>query len=160
MVSIRRERIGMTGCPKPNLGYEDAPAAIRFLVETLGFVVSAVYEGSHGSIAHAELTWPAGGGVALHTGARGNSIAGIVAGSGRGDAYPAFSIHIDIADPDALHSRVRKRGAVIVHPLSDSPHGTRGFVVKDPEGLYWSFGTPLPRQARSGNEWGAAPEAG
>lgn len=150
----------MSGCPKPNLSYADAPAAIRFLVDALGFVASAVYEGPHGSIAHAELTWPTGGGVALHTGSRENSIAGLLAGSERSDAYPAFSIHIDIADPDALYSRVKERGAAIVHPLSDSPHGTRGFVVKDPEGLYWSFGTPLPGQVRSGDEWAAASEAG
>lgn len=48
---------------KPDLGYEDAPAAIRFLVETLGFTVSVVYEGPDGSVAYAELTWPTGGGV-------------------------------------------------------------------------------------------------
>lgn len=150
----------MSGCPKPNLGYEDAQAAIRFLVDTLGFVASAVYEGPQGSIAHAELTWSRGGGVAVHTSSRENSVAGLLADSERSAGYPAFSIHIDIADPDALYSRVKESGAAIVHPLADSPHGTRGFVVKDPEGLYWSFGTPLQRQVRSGDDWAAAPAAG
>lgn len=144
---------------KPNLGYEDAPAAIRFLVETLGFTVSVVYEGPDGSVAYAELTWPTGGGVTLFTSSRENSVAGILGRSPRADTYPPFSIHIDVADPDELYARVEQRGAVIVRPISSSPHGTRGFIVKDPEGMYWSVGTPLPRQTRTGNEWTAVPDA-
>jgi hypothetical protein len=30
----------------------------------------------------------------------------------------------------------------------ESPLGTRGFGVSDPEGMYWSFGTLLPRLIR------------
>lgn len=50
----------------PALIYTDAPAAIRFLVEAFGFVEELVVPGdADRDIAHAELRWPAGGGVML-----------------------------------------------------------------------------------------------
>ncbi|NIQ57360.1 MAG: glyoxalase, partial [Gammaproteobacteria bacterium] len=56
------------------------------------------------------------------------------------DGYPAFSIHVDTDDPDAVFAQAAAAGATIVREISDSPYGTRGFVARDPEGLYWSFG--------------------
>jgi uncharacterized glyoxalase superfamily protein PhnB len=51
----------------PNLGYGDAPAAIRFLVTAFGFEEVAVYPaGSADTIGHAMLRWPGGGFVTLH----------------------------------------------------------------------------------------------
>jgi hypothetical protein len=42
----------------PALRYKDAPAAIRFLVDGLGFEEVAVYPGeAEGTIAHAALAW-------------------------------------------------------------------------------------------------------
>ncbi len=42
----------------------DAPALIRFYVEVLGFVAVAVYaEGDQ--VAHAQLSWPEGGGIMM-----------------------------------------------------------------------------------------------
>jgi hypothetical protein len=41
-----------------------------------------------------------------------------------------------------------KAGAKVVREIRDSPVGTRGFVVSDPEGLFWSVGTPLPALVR------------
>jgi uncharacterized glyoxalase superfamily protein PhnB len=61
-----------------------------------------------------------------------------------------FSIHVDIDDPDTVFARAVAAGALIVRELSDSRHGTGGFVAQDTEGLYWSFGTPLPRLASDG----------
>lgn len=44
--------------------YKDGQAALKFLTEGLGFTLVAQYAGvAEGSIAHAELAWPAGGGV-------------------------------------------------------------------------------------------------
>lgn len=123
----------------PNLAYKDAKAAIQFLVDALGFEAVAVYErGSKGSFAHAELRWPGGGGVMIHT----------------TGAYPPYSIHVAISDPDALFERVVAAGANVVREVEDSPVGTRGFIVSDPEGLYWSFGTRLPALKRDeGGHW-------
>ncbi len=48
----------------PTLIYRDGQAALKFLTEGLGFTLVASYPGAaEGSIAHAELAWPAGGGV-------------------------------------------------------------------------------------------------
>jgi uncharacterized glyoxalase superfamily protein PhnB len=113
----------------PNLGYRDAKAAIHFLVNAVGFEAVAVHEREpKGNVAHAELRWPGGGGVMLHT----------------AGAYPHFSVHVGTSEPDALFARAVAAGANVVREVEDSPVGTRGFIVSDPEGLYWSFGTPLP----------------
>ena len=45
----------------------------------------------------------------------------------------------------------RAAGATVVRAVEDSPFGTRGFIVADPEGLYWSVGTLLPRLVRDRN---------
>jgi hypothetical protein len=49
--------------------------------------------------------------------------------------------------------RARARGALIVRGIEDSSHATRGFIAQDPEGLYWSFGTPLPGLVRGEHGW-------
>jgi uncharacterized glyoxalase superfamily protein PhnB len=117
----------------PNLAYRDAKAAIQFLVDALGFEAVAVYErDAKGGVAHAELRWPGGGGVMLHT----------------AGAYPHYSVHVGTSEPDALFARADAAGADVVREVEESPVGTRGFIVSDPEGVYWSFGTPLPALER------------
>jgi len=124
---------------RPNLEYRDAKAAIQFLVDALGFEAVAVYErDATGSVAHAELRWPGGGGAMLHT----------------AGAYPHYSVHVGTREPDALFARAAAAGANVVREVEDSPVGTRGFIVSDPEGLHWSFGTPLPALERAGRgDW-------
>jgi uncharacterized glyoxalase superfamily protein PhnB len=131
-----------------NLGYRDARAAIDFLVAAFGFEEVAVYEGEKaGTVGHAELRWPAGGGIMLHTTERG-SLTDLTRQATADAGYPAYSVHIATDEPDALFERAVAAGATVVREPTDSPLGTRGFVVSDPEGLYWSFGTPLPRLVR------------
>jgi uncharacterized glyoxalase superfamily protein PhnB len=131
----------------PNLGYSDANAAIRFLVDVLGFEVAVLYERDFdGSVAHAELRWPVGGGVMLHT-AENEPIASLSSRSPDG-SYPAYSVHVGTSEPDALFERAVAAGANVVREVEDSAVGTRGFIVSDDEGLYWSVGTPLPTLKR------------
>jgi uncharacterized glyoxalase superfamily protein PhnB len=119
----------------PCLNYRDARAAIEFLSEAFGFVVSLVVEGGPGRpVAHAELRWPEGGGVML--------------GSATDDGTPfsrlptgAGSIYVVTDDPDGLFERAKQRGAEVVQGLKDEEYGSRGFTVSDPEGNLWSFGT-------------------
>jgi uncharacterized glyoxalase superfamily protein PhnB len=133
----------------PNLGYRDARAAIRFLVAAFGFEEIAVYDAeSKDAVGHAELRWPAGGGVTIHSAGPNNSIAAVMAKAGDEKSYPAFSVHISTDEPDALFARAVAAGAKVVREVEDTPYGTRGFVVQDPEGLYWSVGTPLPKLVR------------
>jgi uncharacterized glyoxalase superfamily protein PhnB len=132
----------------PNLGYRDARAAIRFLVTAFGFEEIAVYEEeAGGNIGHAALRWPTGGGVMLHS-AGGNSVADQTERAATDGGYPAYSVHIATDEPDALFERAVKAGATVVREPENSPFGTRGYIVSDPEGLYWSFGTELPELVR------------
>jgi uncharacterized glyoxalase superfamily protein PhnB len=145
--------ISMTARVMPNLGYRDAPRALRFLVEAFGFTVVERYDREGGAVGYARLRWPGGGGVTAYSAEPGTaSVADHVAGSGKG--YPAFSVHVETDRPDELFTRAVAHGAKVVQPIHDSAVGTRGFVVRDPEGLTWSFGTPLPKLVRDARgEW-------
>jgi len=116
----------------PTFHYQDAPAAIRFLVQAFGFEEVAVYPGEgDNQVAHAELRWPAGGGVMLGS-YRDNDL-----------ASPAGtrSVYIVAQDVDALYTRAQQAGAQIIRELRDEEYGSRGFTARDPEGVVWSFGT-------------------
>lgn len=119
----------------PTLSYDDALAAIRFLVSAFGFVEHLVVPGSmEGEVVHAELVWPEGGGVMLGSTAR---------SVGEVEATPAgkASIYVVTTRPDELHAKSLAAGAVEVRGLRDEDYGSRGFTVRDPEGNTWSFGT-------------------
>lgn len=133
-----------------SLGYRDPLAAIDFLA-SLGFEKGVVYDGDHGVIHHAEVGWPGGGVIHVHSAEPdGNSVADLADRAASDGGYPAFSVHFDVSDPDSLYEIATRAGARVVRELQDSPHGvgTRGFIIADPEGLYWSFGTPLPELER------------
>lgn len=117
----------------PCLSYNDAPEAIRFLVDAFGFEVGVIHAGAtDGEIAHAELRWPRGGGV--------------MPGSVRPDSNLAIPpgvglIYLVTDDPDGLYARAVAAGATVVRPLQDQDYGSRDFTVRDPQGVLWSFGT-------------------
>jgi uncharacterized glyoxalase superfamily protein PhnB len=117
----------------PTLQYADAPAAIRFLVEAFGFKETAIHADDAGVVVHAELRWPDGGGIMLGSARPDGLIADQPAGAG--------SVYIVTDEPDALFARATAAGARVVKGLTDEDYGSRGFTVRDPEGVYWSFGT-------------------
>jgi uncharacterized glyoxalase superfamily protein PhnB len=114
----------------PTLSYDDAQAAIDFLVEAFGAERHAVYTGEDGRIQHAELRF--GNGIVMLGSSSGEMAAG---GSG---------IYIVIDDPDAHCARARAAGAEITGDLHDEPYGSREYSAKDPEGNNWYFGTYQP----------------
>jgi uncharacterized glyoxalase superfamily protein PhnB len=116
----------------PSFRYADAHAAIRFIINAFGFEKVAVYE-SDGRVDHAELRWPEGGGVMLGSADREDSaIAELPAGTG--------SVYVVTDDPAGVFKRARAAGATVVSELRDESYGA-GFTVRDPEGVFWSFGT-------------------
>ena len=119
----------------PALRYADARAAIRFLVDAFGFEEVASYPGETDDVvAHAELRGPSGGGVMLGSASRSDSaIAELPAGVG--------SVYTVIDDPDTLFARATAAGATVIRELTDQDYGSREFTVRDPEGVFWSFGT-------------------
>jgi uncharacterized glyoxalase superfamily protein PhnB len=120
----------------PAIRYENAKAAIAFLVDAFGFEEALVVPSDgERDVPHAELRWPLGGGVML--------------GSRRfnDDGHDAFnatgiaSVYVVTDDPDAVFARATAAGAEVVLGLKEEDYGSRGFTVKDPEGNLWSFGT-------------------
>ena len=115
--------------------YDDAPAGIRFLVDAFGFEETLVVPGEGDrAVAHAELLWPAGGGVMCGST---SPTLGVDAGLPPGTA----STYCVCDDPDALLARAKGVGADVVVDIEDTDYGSRGFTVLDPEGNRWSFGT-------------------
>jgi predicted enzyme related to lactoylglutathione lyase len=43
-------------------------------------------------------------------------------------------VTLQVDDVDACHTAAVRRGAEIVHPLTDEPWGVRRFFVRDPDG--------------------------
>jgi uncharacterized glyoxalase superfamily protein PhnB len=123
----------------PCLSYKDAPAAIEWLGQALGFEQVMAYTGPDGSIVHAELRL------------EGNVI---MMGGERPDRYPVQSpasvsaatqgIYVFVPNVDALWERAVAAGATVVRPLANTDYGAREFGVRDPEGHVWDFGTYDP----------------
>ncbi len=114
----------------PTLQARDAHALIDFLVDTLGFLPTAVYEDGD-RVAHAQLDWPEGGGVMLgsHDPDRDWSV-----------PPGTFGGYVVTEGVDELYARVRAAGVRIVRELRDEDYGNREFAIADPEGNLWSFG--------------------
>ncbi|GAB3429847.1 VOC family protein [Flindersiella endophytica] len=119
----------------PSLGYQDAPAALRFLVDAFGFEVEAIHGDPEGRIDQAVLRWDEGGKVTLHSAEPDTVTFSSLAGRA------PVGIYFHTADPDALYDRALAAGATAVQAPSDSPLGARNATVADPEGGLWSFGT-------------------
>ena len=121
----------------PALNYDDAHAAIAFLVAAFGFEETAVHTDEQGRVAHAELRWPEGGGVMLgHAGRADSEFSQMPTG--------CASVYVVTDDPDTVHASALAAGAKVVRELRDEDYGSRGFSVRDPEGNIWSFGTYHP----------------
>ncbi len=119
----------------PSLSYRDAVAAVRFLVDALGFETVASHPGEGpGVINQAVLRWRDGGIVTVHTAAPDTtSFADL------GTRCPV-GIYLYTDDPDGTYERALAAGAEPGGGPEDSPHGTRDATVVDPEGCRWSFG--------------------
>jgi uncharacterized glyoxalase superfamily protein PhnB len=120
----------------PTLSYRDARAAISFLTSAFGFEERAAHArpDDPSVVEHAEMRWPAGGGIMFGTAGKDDGPFGRrIPGN---DA-----VYVVCTDPDALFARAVAAGAVVERDLEDTDFGSRGFTVRDPEGNLWSFGT-------------------
>ncbi|MEU0873327.1 VOC family protein [Nocardia brasiliensis] len=120
----------------PTMTFRDSRAMAAFLTEAFGFVQTAMYarEDDPSVIEHAEMRWPLGGGIMFGSSCKD---AGVF-----GKRLPGNdSVYLVCEDPDALFERAAAAGAEVIRGLQDESYGSRGFVVRDPEGNLWSFGT-------------------
>lgn len=117
----------------PTLRARDARALIRFLVDVVGFRETAVY-GTQELVEHAQLSWPAGGGIMLGT-----------ARDTPDDPWAlqpgTFGAYVVTDELEAVYARVLAAGAEITQQLHDTDYGGAGFAFRDAEGNRWSFGT-------------------
>ena len=123
----------------PYIRYDDADAALKWLVDVLGFEEHEVHRGPDGKVGHAELKL--GYGMVMFGAAENNAMgmksARVLGGSSQG-------VYVVITDPDARFARATAKGAQVVRGLEDQDYGSRDFTVRDPEGNLWSFGTYQP----------------
>ena len=125
----------------PSLRYSDAPAAIRFIVDVLGFRETLVVRGEDGgedggAVQHCQLDWPAGGGVMLGSADRQSTHSGVPA-----DAGGLYVVTASDTDVDAVFERALAAGATAVREPTDEDYGGRGCTLVDPWGVHWSFGS-------------------
>ena len=124
----------------PAMRYDDAHAAIAFLVSAFGFESHVVHVGPDDTVAHAQLALDG---------------AIVMLGSAReGGVYPAKtpralggitgSIYAYVADVDAHCARARAAGARIAMEPSDTEYGSREYSAYDCEDYWWTFGTYHP----------------
>lgn len=127
----------MTETPAPNvwpaLRYDDAPAAVRFLVDVLGFTETLVVADGE-LIAHAELRWPEGGAVMLGS---------VRPPDGVHDAMKpgTGAVYVVTDHVDDVHARAKAAGAEITAELTDTDYGSHTFSLRDPEGNSWTIGS-------------------
>jgi uncharacterized glyoxalase superfamily protein PhnB len=117
----------------PTLRYDDAQAAIEFLVQAFGGERHAVYTADDGSIQHAEVRL--GNGMVM----LGSSRLEAPATGGQGGG-----IYVVIEDADAHCNRARDAGAEISREPRDTEYGSRDYSARDPGGNEWHFGTYQP----------------
>lgn len=124
----------------PTLQATDANALIDFLVDVVGFERTVVYADGD-RVAHAQLDWPAGGGIML--------------GSHQPDASwsrppGTAGAYLVTDEVDATYERAVAAGATIIAEPVDREYGGREFTLADPEGNLWSIGSYRGEPRRAG----------
>ena len=124
----------------PFLRYENAKGAIDWLTKAFGLETAALHEGENGTVVHAEMRF--GDGVIM-LGSAGPNPMGLKTVKELG--APTQGIYAIVDDGiDAHYERAVAAGAEIVMDIHDTDYGSREYLVRDPEGNLWSFGTYRP----------------
>ncbi|WP_031466650.1 VOC family protein [Sciscionella sediminilitoris] len=122
----------------PVLHYDDTRAALRFLVDVLGFEQHVAVCDEGGELVHAEVRWPEGGMVVFGSTTHKDSVHG---------RMPAGvnAVYIATEEVDAMYERARHAGATVAEQPQEARLGSgeRSYLVtiEDPERNLWTFGT-------------------
>ncbi len=131
----------------PGLRYRDAPAAIRWLCEALGFKEHVVFPNADGTIAHAQLTL-GGGMIMLGSVPREETeYSKLIKQPDEIGGFETRSAYLLVPDADAVYAQAKAAGAEMVIDIKDEDYGGRGFTCRDPEGHLWNIGTYDPWQS-------------
>lgn len=129
------DRPGTGGGIWAGVFYDDALAAIRFLVDTFGFEEQLVVVADDDrTVVHSQLRWPEGGIVQVGTYDPDNMFT-----HAPGDQ----SLYVVTADPPSVWERCRAAGLEVVRAPETPDHdpGGTSFTVRDRERNIWTFGT-------------------
>lgn len=121
----------------PGLVYDDAPAAIGFLVRAFGFTEHLVVPGSGGTVAHAQLALD--GNLLMLSSITPDKRARYEMNSPAALGATTACMNVVLDDPDAHHARAAAAGAEIVAAPHANDYGGRGYEARDPEGHLWCF---------------------
>jgi len=122
----------------PSLTYDDARAAIDWLTRAFGFERRFVVAGEDNRVEHSELSF---GNAVLMINSPKAEFNSVSPRSSRG--LPQV-LSLFVADPDTHFAQAMEAGAKLVRPLQDEEYGARGYMVADPEGHLWYFGSYRP----------------
>jgi uncharacterized glyoxalase superfamily protein PhnB len=129
----------------PGLRYDDAHAAIEWLVRMFGFTKKAVYEGPNNTVAHAELTL-GGGMLMLGSASNGGASAKFWIDLKETGGRETAALYVVVSDDECVQifERVKNEGVEIVQELTSPAHGGKSFGCRDPEGHIWWVGSYNP----------------
>jgi uncharacterized glyoxalase superfamily protein PhnB len=119
----------------PYLLYEDAGAAMDWLIRVFGFTERVRDQQSDGAVRHGELLLDNGGVIML-----GSPGAGFRSPATLGEVTQLQCV--TIADVAAHRERSQAQGAA-VSEISMRANRARNYTVDDPEGHRWYFSEPL-----------------
>ncbi|GAA3821722.1 MULTISPECIES: VOC family protein [Amycolatopsis] len=122
----------------PILHYDDTSAALRFLVDVLGFTEEVAARDDDGDVVHAEVSWPGGGRLVFG----GTKHVESVHGRMRAGSNAVYVVTDDVA---GVYERARAAGASVLEPPQHARFGSGAesliCTIEDPEGNLWTFGT-------------------
>jgi uncharacterized glyoxalase superfamily protein PhnB len=126
----------------PAILYDDAPAAIRFLIAAFGFAQLSIH--ADGDLVHnCQLVLDGNIVMASSAQRQGRDALGMGSVRAAGGLSP-ICLCFYLPDPDAHHARALAAGARITSPPENYPFGGRGYGALDHEGLPWNFGNYDP----------------
>lgn len=126
----------------PCLSYRDAPAAIEWPCNTVGFEKKLVVPGENNTVVHAELSF--GNGMLMLGSVKAGEYGKLMAQPDDVGGRQTQTIYVVVPDADAVYERVRSAGTEIIIDIKDEEFGGRGFTCRDIERHVWSIGTDDP----------------
>lgn len=126
----------------PGLRYSNAASAIEWLCTTLGFEKLLIVPGEDETIVHAQLKL--GSGIIMVSSEINNEFGRHIKPPSKVENVNTQSPYIYIEDIDEHYLHAKSSGADIVIELREEEYGGKIYLVRDPEGHLWSFGSYDP----------------
>lgn len=133
-----------TGLLIPSLQYKDAPKAIEWFCEVLGFEKKLIVPAGADGIAHAQLSF--GSGMIMVSSFSNTEYSKHMASPAEAGGKNTQSCLLYVADNEieAHYKRAVAAGAEMLVSLREEEYGGRYYSVRDTEGHLWSIGSYDP----------------